>query len=115
MWRLGLRILLVSNLLFVVQCDPQLDLPPPVTSTIATNPLINPPPPSQVTPSPITISDKKDDLVLPNSYAGEDFTEEGQHPIGEYESDRSNRFGPPYDDESDYNNNRDRWVSVECY
>lgn len=88
---------------------PQLDLPPITTSTAS--PQLSAP----ATPSPITISDKNVDLVQPNSYAGEDFDSqdgEGQHPIGDFESDRSNRGGPPYDDESDYynRNHNNPWV-----
>lgn len=109
MWRLGLRVLIgVWCLAQGLNGNPQLDLPPSVTSsTPATNPLVTPAP---ITPSPITINDKNGDLVLPNSYAGENFSEEEQHPIGDFESDRSNRFGPPYDDEADYYNNRNPWV-----
>lgn len=113
MWKLGLRILIGLCLIQVRQGDPtplpQLDLPPVLTSTPATNPLVTP---SPITPSPITINDKNGDLVLPNSYAGENFSEEEQHPIGDFESDRSNRFGPPYDDEADYYNNRNPWVGT---
>lgn len=109
MWKLGLRVLIgVWCLAQGLSGNPQLDLPPSVTSsTPATNPLVTPAP---ITPSPITINEKNGDLVLPNSYAGENFSEEEQHPIGDFESDRSNRFGPPYDDEADYYNNRNPWV-----
>lgn len=68
---------------------PQLDLPP-------------------ITPSPPPISDKTSPIINPNSYAGEP-DEEGQHPISDFESDRSQRFGPPYDDDPDnYYRNRER-------
>lgn len=117
MWKLGLRILIGLCVIKVLQGDPapQLDLPPVTptpTSTPAPNPLITP---SAITPSPITINDKNDDLVQPNSYAGENFSEEEQHPIGDFESDRSNRFGPPYDDERDFYNNRNPWVYAAAW
>lgn len=118
MWKMGFRILVGLCLIQVLHGDPtprpQLDLPPishsvTSSSTPATNPLINTTP---VTPSPITISEKNGDLVLPNSYAGENFSEEEQHPIGDFESDRSNRYGPPYDDEAEFYNSRNPWVGI---
>lgn len=120
MWKLGLRILIGLLLVEILYGDPaphpQLDLPSITSSTPATNPLITPSSititPGPITPSPITIQDKNDNLVQPNSYAGENFSEEEQHPIGDFESDRSNRFGPPYDDEADYYNNRNPYVGL---
>lgn len=114
MWKMGFRILVGLCLIQVLFGDPtprpQLDLPPIShlaipSSTPATNP-------TPVTPSPITISEKNGDLVLPNSYAGENFSEEEQHPIGDFESDRSNRYGPPYDDEAEFYNSRNPWVAI---
>ena len=95
---------------FLCVCEPQLDLPPIPSTAPAELPPVTPTATAAV-PSPITIDDKNVDLVQPNSYAGENFSEEEQHPIGEYESDRSNRYGPPYDDEADYYNNKNPWVS----
>uniref|UniRef100_A0A1B0GNY6 Angiotensin-converting enzyme n=1 Tax=Phlebotomus papatasi TaxID=29031 RepID=A0A1B0GNY6_PHLPP len=70
---------------------PQLDLPPLPPSSSTAPPV---PPPEQPT-------------VLPNSYAGE--PDEEPRSSRDYDSDRSQRYGPPYENDDAYYRDRDRY------
>lgn len=89
-------------LFFALLCDlnsilgeptpkPQLDLPPLPPSSSTAPPV---PPPEQPT-------------VLPNSYAGE--PDEEPRSSRDYDSDRSQRYGPPYENDDAYYRDRDRY------
>ncbi|XP_055685323.1 uncharacterized protein DDB_G0284459-like [Lutzomyia longipalpis] len=76
---------------------PQLDLPPLPPGTSTTE---QPQPPPVPAPA-------GDPTILPNSYAGEP-DEEGRS-SRDYDSDRSQRYGPPYESDDAYYRDRNRY------